>query len=297
MINVFQSIRRTPYQSLAAFLVLFFAIFLSTVLFISLSFLHGLLNYVETRPQVTIYFQRNSTEAEVFKLRDALKESDKVLSVEYISKEDAFNIYKELNKNKPLLLEMVSANILPASLEIHAKKLEYMPQIVEFAKKQDGVDEVRFAQDTSERLKDLTEVVRKTALVLFAYLIVMSVIVLSTTMLFKIAMKKDEIELLRLLGASRFYIRRPYFNESFVLGLSASIGSFLAVVGVLYYMRPSLASYLENIPSLIIPVQEMSVTVWPLNASFLAIAFVASSVFSICIAFIASFIATQKYLK
>ncbi len=282
---------------MAAFLVLFFAIFLSTTLLIAVSFLEGLLNYVETRPQVTVYFQRNSTEEDVSRLRDALSKSEKVLSVKYISKDEAFNIYKELNKNKPLLLEMVSANILPASLEIHAKKLEYLPQIVEFSKKQDGVDEVRFSQDNSERLKNLTMIVRKTSILLFAYLILMSIVVLSTTTLFKIAMKKDEIELLRLLGASNFYIRKPYLKESLILSFFASLCSFAVIIGALYTLRPALGAYLEDIPSLVLPLEQISLTVWPINMMYLGAAFAITSFFSILIAITASYIATQRYLK
>jgi len=57
MKEIFTSLRRTPYQSLAGFLVLFFTLFLSLVLLISLSFVNGFLSYIETRPQVTVYFQ------------------------------------------------------------------------------------------------------------------------------------------------------------------------------------------------------------------------------------------------
>src|SRR3989338_2378786 len=104
------SIRRSPYQSLASFLVLFFAIFLSIGIFISLTLLNGLLTYAETKPQVIVYFQKKATEAEIFKVRDDLTNSGKVSTVKYVSKEQAFDIYKELNKDKPLLLEMISSN-------------------------------------------------------------------------------------------------------------------------------------------------------------------------------------------
>ena len=75
MKEVLTSIRRTPYQSLAAFLILFFTLFFSSVMFVSLAFLYGLLGYVETRPQVTVYFQSNAKEEEIFSLREKLKSS------------------------------------------------------------------------------------------------------------------------------------------------------------------------------------------------------------------------------
>jgi cell division protein FtsX len=80
------SIRRTPYQSLSAFLILFFTIFLSLMLFVSLTFLNSVLSYLETKPQVTVYFQNKSPENQIFKVRDELMSSGKVLNIKYISK-------------------------------------------------------------------------------------------------------------------------------------------------------------------------------------------------------------------
>ena len=216
MRNILISLRRTPYQTLSAFLVLFFSLFLSIALFISLSFLYGILGYIETRPQVTVYFQTKTSETDIFKVRDELDASGKVLSIKYISKDEAFEIYRDLNKDNPLLLEMVS-EILPPSLEIFAKKPIYLPEIAEYLKKQSGVDEVQFQKDIVDRLLTLTSILRKITLVFFSFLILMSIIVLTTTTMFKIALRKDEIELLRLLGATNAYIRKPFFLESIFL--------------------------------------------------------------------------------
>jgi len=297
MREIFTSIRRTPYQSLAAFMVLFFTLFLSTSLLIVLSFLYGFLGYVETRPQVTVYFQQKTSEGDIFKTRDQLQASGKVSTVNYISKEKAFAIYKELNKDNPLLLEMVSPTILPASLEIFAKKPYYLPEIAEFIKKQPGVDEVHFQKDIFDRLFTLTTILRRTTFFLFTFLLVMAIVVLSTTTLFKIALKKDEIELLRLLGASNFYIKKPFLNEGLFFGLAASTISFAVILGVLMYFHPFLSGYLKGVPSLSLLFGSYSLTVWPLNPVFLGLTFVLASVFGMGIAFIASYTATEKYLS
>ena len=134
-------------------------------MFLSLSFLYGLLGYVETKPQVTVYFQTNTHEGEIFKIRDKLMNSGKVMSIKYVSKEDAFKIYKQLNKDNPLLLEMVSADILPPSLEIYAKKPIYLPEIAEYLKKQGDIDEVQYEKDIVDKLLVLTNTIRKIALI------------------------------------------------------------------------------------------------------------------------------------
>ncbi len=297
MSEILTSMRRTPYQSITAFLVLFFTLFLSLALFTSLSFLYGILGYVETRPQVTAYFQTKTAEAEIFKTRDELVGSGKVLSIKYISQADAFNIYKDLNKDNPLLLEMVSADILPPSLEIYAKKPVFLPEIAEFLKKQPAVDEVQFQKDIFDRLITLTGILRKVTIVFFTYLILMSVIVLTTTTLFKIALRKDEIELLRLLGATNFYIRKPFLLEGLFLGFVASSISFLILIGILFYLSPFLGSYLRGTPNLVLNFDWYQLVVWPLNPTFLAITFTMSSLFGMGIAAAAAILATGKYLK
>ncbi|MBI5123221.1 FtsX-like permease family protein [Candidatus Roizmanbacteria bacterium] len=297
MKEIWISIRRTPYQSLSAFLILFFTLFLSLMLFVSLTFLYGTLSYLETKPQVTVYFQNKSPENQIFKVRDELMSSGKVLNIKYISKNEAFNIYKQLNRDNPLLLEMVSADILPPSLEIYAKKPIYLPEIAEYLKKQGDIDEVQYEKDIVDKLLVLTNTIRKTSLIFFSYLILMSIVVLTTTILFKIALKESEITLLRLIGATNFYIRKPYIMESLFLGLTASILSFGIFSLLAFYFNPFLQSYLKGISSLSVNVFNYQLTIWPFNYIFFAIVFVSSSVFGAVIAIVASYIATNKYLK
>lgn len=297
MKEILTSIRRTPYQSLSVFLVLFFTLFLSVILFLSLSFLYGVLGYLETRPQVTVYFQPKTAENDIFKIRDELTASGKVLSIKYISQQEAFKIYKELNKDNPLLLEMVSADILPSSLEIYAKKPVFLPEIAEFLKKQPGVDEVQFQKAIVDRLLTLTTILRRATIVFFIFLLIMAVIVLTTTTHFKIALKKEEIELLKLLGASNFYIQKPFLLEGILLALTASFVSFASILGIVFYLAPFLNSYLKGVPNLTLNLDFYQLIIWPINMKFLLIMFFLSSFFSLGIAVTSNLLATRKYLK
>lgn len=297
MREILTSIRRTPYQSLAALLVLFFTLFLSMVLFVSVSFLQGLLKYVETRPQVTAYFQVKTPETEIFRVRDELTDSKKVLSLEYVSQKQAYEIYKSLNKDNPLLLEMVSSDILPPSLEIYALRPEYLPQIAEYLKKQPSVEEVNFQKDIIDRLLTLTSILRKTSVIFFVYLLLMAVVVMTTTTLFKIALKRDEIELQRLLGASTWYIKKPFLLEGVLFGVAGAAVSFGLLLLILLYLEPFLGGYLRGITALSVSLSSVTLTVWPLNPLFLTVTFGMAALFGVVIATVANLLATEKYLK
>jgi len=297
MKEIWTSIRRTPYQSFSAFLILFFTLFLTLILFVSLTFLYGTLNYLETKPQVTVYFQTKTLENQIFKIRDDLMASGKVLSLKYISKNEAFNIYKQLNKDNPLLLEMVSADILPPSLEVYAKKPIYLPEIAEYLKKQGDIDEVQYEKDIIDKLLVLTNTIRISALIFFSYLILMSIVVLTTMILFKIALKESEITLLKLIGATNFYIRKPYIFESLFLGITASTISFGIFSFIVVYFNSFLQSYFKGITVLSVNVFNYPLNIWPLNYVFFAIVFVSITLFGMIISSVASYIATNKYLK
>lgn len=296
MRQLFISIRRFPYQSLATFLILFFSLFLALNLIVALSFLYGILNYVETRPQVIAYFRPKTEEKEIFKIRDEFMASGKVLSIRYVSQEEAFKTYKELNKDNPLLLEMVSPDILPPSLEINAKNPVYLSQIAEFLKKKPGVEEVMFQKNIVDRLLVLTNILKKGAILFFGFLFLMSVVILATLTLFKIALRKKEIELLRLLGAGRFYIEKPFIIEAFFFGLVSSLTSFLVFLSIVFYLKPFLVSYLRGIPKLSVEFASYKLNIWPLNLSFFLIIYLLVSLFGIVLAVTSAFLATEKYL-
>jgi len=296
MNEIINSLRRTPYQTFAALSVLFFTLLLSGLLFISLTFLQGLLNYVETRPRVIVYFQVKAEEEQIAAVKEKIKNTNKTSEIKFVSKEEAYEIYKEFTQNDPLLLEMTSSEILPASLEIDAIKPEYLPELAEMLKNQPGVDEVQYQKDIIDNLLSLTSKVRKTTAVFFGYLMFMSIIVLTTTLSFKIALKREEIGILKLLGASNMYIRKPFIGESIFLGVLATALSNIILIGTLISMNSFLQEYFAGIPNLMTTLAGVPLQVWPFNLTFAIATLAVTAIFSLFITLISSFTATNRYL-
>lgn len=298
MKDIITSIRRTPYQSLTSFLILFFTLFLSLFFFNMTSFFNGILSYVETRPQVTVYFQDTVEESNIFKIRDEVSATGKTTSIKYVSKDEALQIYKDLNKNNPLLLEMVTAEILPASLEVYATKPEYLSQIAEFLKKQNGIDEVIFQKNIVDKLVGLTTILRRTSVFVLFFLLVISVIVLMTTTAFKIALKKDEIELMTLLGASKSYVRKPFILEGVFFGIASGTLAFIFFYLIFLYFNTFFKSYLAGIPTLpFYNLEGLNIYVWPPSLNFVLLSYFAVILFGAGIGFVGNYISTTKYIK
>jgi len=296
MRDILTSLRRTPYQTFAALSVLFFTLLLSGLLFISLTFLQGLLDYVETRPRIIVYFQVKAEEDQIFAARDKLEATGKTANITYVSKEKAFEIYKEFTQNDPLLVEMTSPEILPASLEIDAKQPEYLPELADLLKDQPGVDEVQFQRDIINNLLSLTSNVRKVTFLFFSYLMFMSIIVLTTTLSFKIALKREEISIMKLLGATNMYIRKPFVGESVFLGILATALSNIVLIGVLIVMNAFLQGYFADLGNLNMSLFGLPLQVWPFNLTFAILTLSVTAIFSLFITLISSFAATNRYL-
>ncbi len=298
MKEVLNSIRRTPYQSLASFLILFFALFLTIFVFYLTSFFSSILSYVETRPQVIAYFDVDATEKNILELKKNIEKSGKSSEVVYISQDKALKIYKELNSDNPLLLEMVSANILPASLEVYATKPEYLAEISKFLDDEQIVEEVSFQENIVDRLLTLTTILRRGALFLSGFLVLISIVVLMTTTAFKIALKKDEIDLMQLLGATTFYVRKPFLVEGMIFGfVSASVA--FGVFYLLYaLMFPFLSSYLTGIPSLsFYSLDSYGLSVFPPSIFFIVLSYLFTVIFGITIGLIGNYLSTSKYIR
>lgn len=298
MRSFMQSIKRTPYQSLASFMILFFTLFMAVFFFTLTSFFSSLLSYVETRPQVTVYFESTTQLDQINRLKEAILQSQKADSIKYVSREEALKIYRSsISRDEPQLQELVSAETLPASLEISAKKPEYLQEIAAFLQKQPGVDEVVFQKNIVDRLHTLTNVLRGVSAGIFAFLMFTSIVVLVTTTAFKIALKKDEIELLGLLGASKFYIRKPFLEEGIFFGLISGTLAFAMFFGAFFALKPFLSSYLGSIPNLsFYGLTHLQLTVWPPSVAFIILSYALTVAFGMIIGLLGNYFATSKYI-
>ena len=153
-----RNIRRTPFQALAASMVMFLT-FLALQIFVILAAgSQESLRYFESKPQVIIFFKEGTTSQDVSAIENALKQEGRVTSTKFVSKEDALEIYRERNKNDPMLLELVTASILPASLEISTQSPQDLAPVAEILKKEPVVSDVIVPEDVVQTLTSVTQV-------------------------------------------------------------------------------------------------------------------------------------------
>jgi len=277
--------RRSPYQSLAAVLIMFLTFFIATIFTLAAGGSQIVLRYFESRPQVTAFFKDEISTQQIDMLKAKLVQTEKVEETKFISKEEALAIYREQNKDEPLLLEMVTANILPASLEVSIKNITDIDQVAGIMKNDSIVEEVVFQEDVVEALYRWTGSIRKIGIGLISVLSLVSFLIILVIIGMKITIRKSEIEILQLIGASNAYIRAPFVLEGIIYGVSGAVVAWGLSYILLLYATPFIIKFLVGIPVLPVPYYFMLIV---LGIEMLA---------GLIIGSLGSFIAVRRYLK
>lgn len=281
--TVFKHIRRSPYQSIAAIFMTTITFFIVSVFALVVLGAHSMLAFFESRPQVTAFFKDEAITANVDSLKNNIKGTVVVEDMRYLSKDDALAIYRQQNSDNPLLLEMVTADILPASLEVSAKNVTDLETIAGVMQKDPLVEEVVFQKDVIDTLKKWVSGVRTAGIILSGLLIFASLTTIIMILGLKFTARKTEINTLSLLGATSWYIRGPFVAEGIIYAVSGALLGWGFSYLVLLYLTPNLVTFLAEIAILPVPV-------WVMLAGL------GGQILLAClIGALASFIATRRY--
>src|SRR3990167_6732533 len=218
-LSIWRKIRRTPYQAIASVFMMFITLFVLALFLLLVASTSSLVSYFESKPQLTVFFTNDKDKAGVDALIEKLKQTGKVQNWKYISKEEALNIYREQNKDDPLLLEMVTSDILPSSLDVSAVSPKYLSEINELLKKEEGIDDIVFQKEVVDTLISWANTVRVVGFIFIVFLVLSTFFILLTSTGMKIAIKREEIDILKLVGATNWFIKKPFILEGLIYGL------------------------------------------------------------------------------
>src|SRR3990167_4992891 len=283
--TAWRNIRRSPYQAFSAILIM-------TLTFLVISFFvfilvgsSTIINFFESKPQVTAFFKNDAKQEDINDLQNRLSQSGEIASIKFVSKQQALEIYKQQNKDDPLLLDLVTADVLPASFEISAVKIEDLGGISDTLKKSTIVSEVIYKKDVVSALTSWTNAIRQIGLALVILLSAVSIFIMVTIIGIKISHKKEDIEIMKLIGATSWYIRWPFIIEGVTYGVVGALIGWTIAVGTLLYATPFLESFLKGIP--VLPVSFISLL------ELLMIELMLAALLGI----ISSYLAVLRYLK
>lgn len=209
----------------------------------------SILKHFETKPQISAFYPNDTPETEILEIKQQLEQSGLTKEVTYISSKDAVQRFKEDTQDDDIdpNLDIVNERILPPSLEITSWNIEDLRSLKTIVEQKEGVN-VIFIEEVVNKLESWLGGVRTAGVVLLALLFIESILVVWTIIGMRISQRKHEIEIMRLLGATGWYIRAPFIVEGMLYGLVGSIIGAAATLGILYFISPGIQAFLTGIP-------------------------------------------------
>jgi cell division transport system permease protein len=228
-------IKRGPAHVVAAVLVMTASFFVVTVFTFIFMQSKLALNYLESVPQVTAFLTDTATQKDIDNLTEKIQNSGLASSVKFVSREQGLADYKRENADKPQLTELVTADYIPPSIQVQANHLSDLGKIAQVFNDQKGksVDYVVYFSDVVQNLSRFTEGIRNTSLILLALLLVSLTITSAFITGLQTYVNRDEIEIMRLIGANKTFIYLPFILEALLYGvISSALASGIAMAAV-----------------------------------------------------------------
>lgn len=257
--EAFAHIRRNWSTCLGAVVTIFLSLFIIGVFALGSNLVSNLVGNVEDRVMIQAFLSDDADQANVDAYQEKLKGWGDVESVDYKSKEQALQEFRETmsNRNAEDAVDALDGhNPVPASLVIKTKEPQKVEDVAnqiiadpEFAAISDDPDSVessvKYAKETVDRLFSVTNVVRIAAAVLIVLLVFVAFVFINNTIRLAISARRREIAIMRLVGASNSFIRGPFVAEG---AIEAVIGAVLAIVALQVgwsFLQPQLANSLQ----------------------------------------------------
>lgn len=284
---------RNGWLSMATVSIMLLALIVFEGLIIFSVFTKTVLEVLQDKIDISVYFKINTPEDEILKIKKALESLVEIKRIEYISRDQALEIFKTRHADESVVsksLEELEENPLLASLNIKANNPKQYASIasrLESSDFKESFENVTYTQNALviERLSKIVDTAEKGGLILIVFLALISVLVTFNTIRLAIYSSREEIGIMRLVGASNAFIRGPYAVEGIIYGFLGGILSVIAAAPIVYFGAP----YIK------ILVPEMNLWEYFTSHIFRLIGY--QLLFGMGLGIISSSIAIRKYLK
>lgn len=226
------------------------SILLNAVLFSSL-------NQIKDKVDVTIYFNVNTPENKILSLKDSLENLAEVKKVTYVSSSEAEKIFRERHKNDYstiAALDEIQVNPFGGHLNVKAKEVSQYESIANFIKGNNAlvlgadsiIDKINYNQNKNiiDRLGNVIFGAQKLGFLATLILMIISVIITFSTIRLAIFISREEIGIMRLVGASKMLVRAPFIFEGIIYGSLATILTLLIFWPVTVYLGNNMTNFL-----------------------------------------------------
>lgn len=247
--------RRNRFMSFGATGVTAMALLVLSGLIVLNFFTDRVVDFLDEKVDVSVYFQNDSKEDQILKIKSDLEELGNVKTVSYISQAQALEDFKNRHRDDQLIQDSIielEANPLQASLNVKAVDPSQYASIAQFLEKNSlktVIDKISFYENETaiNRIRGISNSLSRGGLGVTLILALVAVLVTFNTIRLTIYNKKEEIEIMKLVGATSWHIRGPFLVEGGLYGLFASLLALAVFYPVTYFVSSKLGSFVPDI--------------------------------------------------
>lgn len=215
----------------------------------------GAVESIQEKVDISVYFKSNVSEDSVLSIKRSLEGLSEVKLVEYVSQDEALQEFKTRHVDDETIvqtLDELDENPLLASLNVKARELgqyNIIAGYLEAPNLQEMIEKVTYAQNrvVIDRLDKLVNTTERGVVGLTVFLAFLAALVTFNTIRLAIFSNKEQIEIMRLVGASNSFIRGPYIAEGVLYGLIAAVISFIILVPIIDFASPHIANFILEV--------------------------------------------------
>lgn len=239
----FKNIGRNKMFSVASIATMAACIFLFGIFFSIVTNFRYMVQKAEEGVVITVFFDEEATDAQIKKIGDELKSQDGVLKVNFVSADEAWDSFKDeyFGDAKELADGFKDDNPLSGSdnYEVYMSDVSKQKDVVSYAEKLDGVSKVNKSDVVAKTLTSVNRLIYYVSIVLIGILLAVSIFLISNTVTMGITVRREEIAIMKYIGAKDGFVRAPFIIEGLVIGL---IGAVIPLV-ILYFVYDKAVAY------------------------------------------------------
>lgn len=203
--------------------------------------------------QVTVYLDKEPSPPEFSQLRSRIQSLPGTDAVTLISKDEALKRFRARLRGQETLLEGVTNDLLPASVEISLKRgsrdSESVEMFVGRLKKIPGIGEIQYGEEWVRKLTTFMQFCRFVVTLIGGFLLISVLFIVSNTIKLTIYARRDELELLSLVGATRMFIKAPFLIEGIIQGTVGSLLALALLAGSYYLLLYNAPDFITLSPT------------------------------------------------
>ncbi len=292
------SFYRNGSVSLASVLILTVTLTVITMVLFSGVVLSSTLETIKNKVDVDIYFTKGATEDAILAFANDVKKNPDIADVKYISQDQAYQNFKERHKDNEATIQALTEigdNPLPASINVKAADPNKYDTIVTFLKDKESalgenniIDKINYTEKNQQAIASLNRIINasnRLGLLIVIFFAIVSILITFNTVRLAIYIFREEVSVMRLVGASETYIRAPFVTVGILYGLVGAIVTALILLPITHYA----GNWTEKLGTGVNLFSFFTQNIFSITLMLIVLGSVLGS--------ISSFLAIKKYLK